>query len=140
MTGMDDLVQWLRAQLDEDERIVRGADDSLGKMNLDWEYQPDDDLGGKVVSARGADLICDVTTGVGKHVAEYNPRRVLGEIDAKRRMLSSYETLVSEFNSSGPAMVAYDRLTGSVSALRHAVELLALPYVDRPGYREEWRP
>lgn len=137
---MDELTDWLRTQFDEDERIARAADDSLGKMNLDWQYQPEDELGGKVVSTRGADLIYDVAAGLGGHVSEHDPRRVLREIDAKRRLVCSYEAWVAEFNSSGPAMVAYDRLTGSVSALRHAVELLALPYTNRPGYREEWRP
>ncbi|WP_322501799.1 DUF6221 family protein [Streptomyces rochei] len=125
---MDDLVQWLRAQLDEDERIARAADDSLGKMNLDWTYQPEDKLGGKVVSARGADLIYDVAVGIGEHVSVHDPRRVLREIDVKRRVIVGLQHLL---RGDDPFVT---------SIADDSLRALAEPYADRPGYRDQWRP
>jgi hypothetical protein len=139
------LVSWLRAQLDEDEQIARAAcwDDQSDV----WTARPPqahyerytvvDYLDDGVVAVTPENADAD---GVGQHIAEWDPARVLREIDAKRQLVCAYEEAVSAFNDSGPALTSYDRLTGSVSSLRRAIELLALPYADRPGYREEWRP
>ncbi|MBK3524840.1 MULTISPECIES: DUF6221 family protein [Streptomyces] len=150
-----EFVQWLRAQFTEDERIARAADDSLGKVNMDWEYRPDDELGGKVVSARGYDLIYDVPAGIGAHVAEYDPRRALRELEAKRGILDLYATAVEDRVALRARMREalhtdpdeFGRLHRQESELMRVAEqldpvvrLLGLPYVDRPGYREEWRP
>ncbi len=150
-----EFVQWLRAQLNEDERIARAADDSLGQVNLDWVYQPDDDLGGKVVSARGTDLILNVGAGLAAHVTEHDPRRVLREVAAKRQIVDLYAAAVEE------RVVLRDRMRQVIDAdpdefgrlhqqetelirvaqqLTPVVRLLGLPYGDRPGYREDWRP
>lgn len=55
----------------------------------------------------------------------WNPVRVLAECDAKRRIIASFEGLRYD-----EAHVLADRV----------LRLLALPYSDRPGYREEWKP
>lgn len=57
--------------------------------------------------------------GVIQHVETWNPDRVLAECEAKREILD------------------VTRGTYSSDLVRR---LLALPYADRPGYREEWRP
>lgn len=152
---MDELlVEWLRAQLDEDERIAREADDSLGKMNLDWRYQSEDGLGGKVVSARGADIIYDVAVGVGEHVSAHGPRRVLAEIAAKRQVIAKFTAavermaelaaLIERLKTDGmdTFMPEMDRATAihRRDVLYQVLQLHALPYADRPGYLEEWRP
>ncbi|MEV7796295.1 DUF6221 family protein [Streptomyces sp. NPDC087512] len=167
---MDDLVQWLRAQLDEDERIACAADDSPGEVDLIWKYQPEDELGGKVVTGRGADIIYDVTTGVGEHVAEHDPSRVLREVENDREMLRQYERLLrtqarhGEAEAELTADVERQERTGRWEgpgdpesrrrALRRTADYLlavlvvlegwvrrkAAVYADRPGYREEWQP
>lgn len=50
--------------------------------------------------------------------------RVLAECEAKRRIVEHCEP---------------DPLTKSPGD-EYVLRLLALPYADRPGYREEWRP
>lgn len=139
---MDDLVTWFRAQLDEDERVAREA------AHGSWEYQDMNSVGGG--------RVCDPTVAIatihfdaervdprirrtisereaaatGTHIARWDPARVLAEVDAKRRILD-LSTWDAEFpDSSG----GYD------SACEDVVKLLALPYVGRPGYRDEWRP
>jgi hypothetical protein len=61
------------------------------------------------------------------HIARHDPARVLAEVVAKRRILDLFTPPVSEWGSETL------RLYG-------LAQLLALPYADRPGYREEWRP
>jgi hypothetical protein len=69
-----------------------------------------------------------------------NPARVLREIDAKRRIVRAYGDAVTSFGSTDVGAVPHDLMTGSVNSLRYVLQLLALPYADRPGYKEEWRP
>ena len=89
----DDLIAFARAQLDEDEQMLRALDSTA--------------LNG-----------IDSTAGWG---ARDYIERGLAEVDAKRRILDDCEE------------------RASIQALRLA-RLLALPYADRPGYREQWRP
>jgi hypothetical protein len=60
------------------------------------------------------------------HIVRWDPARVLAEIDAKRRVVENQQR-------HAPGQSGYGAAT-------FAVRCLALPYADRPGYREEWRP
>ena len=131
---MDDLVEWLRAQLDEDERIARAAcwDDqsdvwSARPPQASYErYTVVDYLGDGVVVVTPENADAD---GVGQHVAEHDPARVLREIDAKRQLVRQLAEADTEAGYITGTFTAWD-----------ALRLLALPYADRPGYREQWRP
>lgn len=152
---MDDLVQWLRAQLDEDERIARAAAQDTGP---DWYYND-----GFVFSRRGAlpqelversefiaafPLQDFLEQGRGEHVAHHDPARALREIDAKRQLVKLHGR--ATLRAGGGAQY-YDTATvcrscepdhqfPELSWPCPTLRLLALPYADRPGYREEWRP
>ena len=76
------------------------------------------------------------TPEMAAHVAEFDPARVLREVEAKRRILDDYERAFED-RKLHPGDLA---LAGARLALHGVVKLLALPYSDRPGYREEWRP
>lgn len=67
----------------------------------------------------------DSESAAERHIAEHNPDRVLREIDAKRKIVERYAWLREHGDTGGTAWV---------------LPLLALPYADRPGYREEWHP
>jgi len=128
---VDDLVQWLRAQLDEDAARALAALSELDgpELGADWEYD------GRYVStvrertmvAVGSQDFMGPT--VGAHIAAHDPARVLREIDAKRRAV---DYLVEEIENA--EVWWYD------DKLIPVLKLLALPYADRPGYREEWAP
>jgi hypothetical protein len=157
---MDDLVQWLRAQLDEDERIARAASGGtvVGESGS-WKPTPGGDeweasrtdcdedellvalrpglprppqvmsgLWGAVVSFRPEFEDPGVSSPLPQfqHAARHDPARVLREVDAKRRILDAYEN--------------YDREAPELDVPDSVVRLLALPYADRPGYRDDWRP
>ncbi|WP_030757312.1 DUF6221 family protein [Streptomyces sp. NRRL F-5135] len=139
MTG---LPEWLRAQLDEDERIARAA--TAGP----WRHNPDKHhriVGTSLLEEAvfagpsGDDAICVAATGETDdrqstkdaiHIAAHAPTRVLREIDAKRRLLDWLERK-NEW--------ALDNNLWSWDD-DEALLLLALPYADRPGYLPEWRP
>ena len=128
---MDELVEWLRAQLEIDEEIARAA--------AHYEAGNWTTKGGHPVSV--ADELVEqadtfervVVFDEGSpseeqahHIAEHDPARVLREIDAKRR-------IIGRINSHA-AVMGWDEVHGDV------LRSLALPYADRPGYEESWRP
>ncbi|MFF8910178.1 DUF6221 family protein [Streptomyces olivaceoviridis] len=138
---MDDLVQWLRAQLDEDERIARAA--TPGPWEQD-EPERCDFLrsgDGYVVDCGGSRAPRENA----QHVARHDPARVLREIDAKRQLLDEHKP---DRPKGRPNMErhcltcttaqAWDETAREANCL--TLQLLALPYEDRPGYREGWRP
>ena len=116
---MNDLGQWLRTQLD--------LDDGLGDADL----AADTDL------AKVHHLNCELsqTAGFNGPCTCGWSARMRAEVAAKRRLLDQTlkalewadSTADSEFNSP-------EDFAGEF------VRTLALPYADRPGYREEWRP
>jgi hypothetical protein len=136
---VEDLVRWLSACLDEDERIARAATPGP------WR-QHDTHLGqygyaATVLSGEGNDTDLrawlpsmshepwDEARNVwndAAHIAEWDPARVLLEIDAKRRIIAAYEN--------------YDREAPELDVPESVLRLLATVYRDRPGFWEGWAP
>lgn len=108
---MDDLVTWLRAQLDDDERVAQ---------------QMTAEPGGFYIEAETPDV--NIMT-VGAHVYRWTPKRVLDEVDAKRRILDRLRDERGFYRD--------DIASGTAEPV---IRMLALPYADRPGYLQEWRP
>lgn len=109
---MDDLVTWLRAQLDDDERDSERVHYSLCSS----------------VALRGPGHPCDCGF----------PQQRLAAVNAKRRILDVYRAEVIDV-SVIPERPEW--MHGRVPVEAHTVlRLLALPYADRPGYRNEWKP
>lgn len=125
----DDLVQWLRAQLDEDERIARGTGQpSLSWQNFDMDSELRDDVNAGTVAYTPRE-------GTRAHIAAHDPARVLREIDAKRAIVDRYaEVADSDIDLPNDPEYAYANAYGEV------VRQLATAYADRPGYLESWRP
>lgn len=106
----DELVTWLRAQYDEDERIV------LDAPRYEWNVL----LAGDVESGeRTEQRVLD-------YLMHNSPDRVSAEIGAKRRMLD----ICSEPDDHPNALLVRGRI----------LALMAQPLADREGYREEWAP
>ncbi|MGW8719655.1 DUF6221 family protein [Streptomyces althioticus] len=140
---MDELVAWLGVQLDEDDRIARAACeyaeaewrlDEDGATVLWWPPEPrvaekEREKGLPVVSDRWRGQAIESSGArVAPHVAEWDPARVLREIDAKRRTLVRCQEAML---SASPMLVHFAKQT---------VWEMAQPYAGRPGYREERRP
>jgi hypothetical protein len=133
---MDDLVQWLSAQLDEDERIARRAGDSFRQIGETGVIvATEGDRAEECASANWA--------GVAEHIVTHDPARVLREIDAKRKLVNLHRPIRAPqpdgiTNLDCSTCGGEDKLSPSWPC--PTLRLLALPYADREGYQEGWRP
>ncbi|WP_206739280.1 DUF6221 family protein [Streptomyces sp. L2] len=112
---MDELVVWLRAQFDEDERTARIARHDPARVLR--EIDADREL-----------------------LAEYE--RVLAAHDAHQRETAR---LAEAGEGADPFQVAAlrreaDYLPAMLHVLGRWTKRKAAVYADRPGYRDEWRP
>lgn len=144
-----DLVVWLRAQLDEDEREAREWLDAQARTP-ELLYTPRDSSHGEAVTVHvdGSKTfrtwLVDEYGDLGTTWAWQPPSgavlvagasvaaRVLVEVDTKRRVLDLYEE-AAEWYSRHPNEPA-----GEVSGLWQAIQLMAQPYRGRPGFLEKW--
>ncbi|GGW15787.1 hypothetical protein GCM10018980_51560 [Streptomyces capoamus] len=145
LAAAQEFVEWLRSQLSEDERIARAAGGRWRELSGNW-----------VAAAEGDHRVAMVlAAGERAHIVAHDPARVLREIDAKRQILGLYNSAVeeratlrarmrevidSDRDEFGRLHNEETRLIETARTLTPVVRLLALPYADRPGYREDWRP
>lgn len=141
---MTDLVTWLRAQLAAVERAAAAAVEASGEQcwsangNLYGATQTNNTI---AVGPWGAEL-----DEVAEHMARHDPARVLAEVEAKRRILDLHDgshecsTLRRDTDWDGNPTEEVDSCTWVAEGTCTTVQLLALPYADQEGYREEWRP
>lgn len=121
----DELVAWLRQQLDDDERMARAAADN----GAEWRYSDSGIYPSNKSRHPGALVVGGygyLDEAYGEHIARHDPARVLADVDAKRRILDQCADVW-----------AHDRVEAFAEDV---LRLLALAYADRPGYRGEWRP
>ncbi|MET7458502.1 DUF6221 family protein [Streptomyces sp. NPDC005574] len=141
---MDDLVRWYGEQLDADAARATTAAEELG---ADWDY---DD--GYVVTRREGDMVATGSQDFleaerGRFIAEHDPARVLRDIEAKRALLHEHRidgwrcsTCANEETFDDDADGNREWSRGGKDFPCPTLRLIAAPYADRPGYREEWRP
>jgi hypothetical protein len=130
---MDDLVVWLRTQLDEDEARAMAA--PRGPWSVQVSGSIVDADGGRVIPSVGGALDGRAVRWpegpVVEHVVGHDPARVLREIDAKREVVR----LAERAHDYAPTFTS-----GFAAALEGVLRMYAVAYADRPGFREEWRP
>lgn len=137
---MNDLAEWLLEQIAEDERIAQAcvmpAHDGYKPHAAlaAWLYEDGDEVVYDFTDPTGYSerfyVTCDseglrpaVDEEPGRHIATWDPARALAECAVKRQMIERWRP---------PNLIEYD--------WPWALRLLALPYVDREGYDEAWRP
>lgn len=118
------LVEWLRVQLDEDERVALAATPGP------WRYDPtkvheitrEESVftgpAGPAATTIASTGPCDDPPSMSdaRFIAAHDPARVLAEVKAKRAILDEAIYLGSD----------------------EIVQLLAQPYADRDGWQAEW--
>lgn len=129
---MDELVAFVRAALDEDERLARRVAGRYTVRNPDrpdnghpywplpsvernWHFRSEESDSDPDIAA-GLDLI-----------KAYNPQRVLAEVQAKRRILDECDSIIYGWTHEETKDYGRDIL-----------KALAQPYAGQPGWREEW--
>jgi hypothetical protein len=157
---VDDLVRWLRTQLDADEETARAATPgpwwhNPGKQWLGPEAFEKYDLrqGEEFVGYGGPHPFTGAVCSTGPasdpqamrdaaFIAAHDPARVLRDITARRRTLHQHkaatERMERAMQDKDPE--AYRRASTMEVAFRAVIRNDAAVYRDRPGYREEWRP
>lgn len=121
----ESLVEWLRARLDEDAQDDRAEIDTFVK-----HYGP-------------AQLVIELE-GAPRGVLA-RAKRGLDEVAAKRRILDEHPCGEPVDEPWCWSKVPWcercsDADDGPTDYPCLTVRLLALPYADRPGYRDEWTP
>jgi hypothetical protein len=129
-----DLISWLRDRLEEEEQDAQAAmraifpvgvvsNDALPEPPLDWQLH-------------------GLPPAVQQHIARHDPKRALDEIDAKQRILDLHRPVQVRSTGSAGGNLETCRLCNQFPAQYpcETMRALAMPYADRPGYREQWRP
>jgi hypothetical protein len=136
----DDLAAWLLERIAVDELVAGGnsvtlwpGDTLRGLMNYD--------------EAKYAVQSHDVSPQRRAHIMRFDPRRMLAECDVKRRIIELHTVDPGDPYIDCPTCVDSDQrdlrselAPGEPLPTCDTLRLFALPYADRPGYREEWRP
>ncbi len=138
---MSDLVEFLRARLDEDEQTATTAAAATFSECPTWTSK-DDGTGRQTHGYVMADhtAICghdddDVLLPIADHIARHDPARVLREVEAKRHVLHLYDTARHHEANAVNALPVFET---TVRALRSIVQALAAVYSDHPDYQQEW--
>lgn len=127
---MHDLVEFMNARIDEDERGAREAFSS--------QFDPENGWGTRHYEGDRQTII---TPHVGiaheavqaDHIARHDPARVLREVEAKRKILNA--AVVAWNSSCDPTDTFWPQLAPTLKAI---VTTLAQPYSDHPDYKQEW--
>lgn len=132
---MSELLEFLRARLDEDEQVARAAMRKASDAN--WTSG---DLCDSICAGNSGDYVVVGPYGyladeLKAYLVMNDPARVLTEVEAKRRILdlipeiNNIDRLVESEWGSGPEWATVmDRL----------LRLMALPYVSHPDYSPVW--
>ncbi|MFD5663436.1 DUF6221 family protein [Streptomyces anthocyanicus] len=191
----DEFLQWLREQLDDDERIAVSGES--------WTAFDESQQGTRRVDVDHSfeRVVACTRSWRGLHIARHDPARVLREVEAKRQVLAellpaprepetdgelharsahpAYEYRTTEgprkqwdhmdeppADENGVPDPTWERNTDAGSdgwarfdyteesywrrrlpagqerrpQVPRWLRLFALPYADRPGYRDDWRP
>lgn len=140
---MEDLAKWLLEQIAEDEQMARKVA-SPPPWAIDDQQRDDRAIYG---AARGATVAYDPSGDSESkadfaHIVRWDPARVLAECAAKRRIVDLHT--IEDRYLDCPTCTDSDYRTRRYDDEQlwwcDTLKLLALPYVDRPGYRPEWRP
>jgi hypothetical protein len=129
---IDEMITFVRLQLDEDEQKALAIDAKEWAEDSSWFKDMLDPLPSQRRERPG--WLPMITVEDVRHIARHDPARVLREVEAKRKILDDHAPVVDGTQSS------WKWFEGSESESERILRLLALPYSDRPGFREEWRP
>ncbi|MFD5089349.1 DUF6221 family protein [Amycolatopsis thailandensis] len=137
--NLDELIAWLRRQIDDDEEIARAAGASRWRAsseetgdghNVYFALSAEDEAD-SFASTYGAEA------DKAEHIVRHEPVRVLADVAAKRRIL---DEVVPKINAMDDKIEDEwgDGGEGPHDEAWLLARLLALPYADRPGYCEAW--
>ena len=142
VTGMDELIAFVTARLDEDEAAGKAAASVAGPgWKAEAYYPPDESRTRTCLRSEGGAFLADFDDApdypeLAAHIARHDPARVLREVAAKRAIVGD--------ENEGLAMIAvHERGTWPDELTREADRILrqlAAVWSGHPDYRPEWKP
>lgn len=136
MTGVDDMIAWLREQLDADEQAAQRAGACYPVWTYDRETFTVSNAGWPIAARKDRDGRSPLNDVDGTHIARHDPAHELNVVTAHRR-------IVDEYAATRRLLALTEGVAEDHKTLRYrqfTVQVLAAGYADRPGYRQEWRP
>ena len=154
---MTDLVEFLRARLDEDEQVARYSGEP-GRWDI-GECVSTDEPGRtewEVVTEDGNITARTATNMRAAHIARHDPARALREVERDREIVELHGIVHRNIGWMDDGDDEYGEIpVCGLCVPRHShfrcredvpkgpcltLRLLALPHVDHPDYRGEWKP
>lgn len=147
---MSDLVEFLKARLDEDEQVARNAALAVGTHGFGdervehgkrWVSSYHDvhrrrlAVGEKEVKI--AECRAFGASVVAVHIARHDPQRVLREVERGRSLITRYERAV-EFGGRSPSGFVRGQDDGYIQGCLDAIKDTAAVHRDHSDYKEEW--
>ncbi len=140
---MTDLITFLRARTEEDRQAALAAG-SQARYD-EWDAagsRVDDEIGRSHWEVVGIAQppMTPAARAVSEHIATWDPKRVLADVEAKRQIIDAWENHLAsvEHNKDDYDHQQYAR--DAASGLEIAVRALAAVYAAHPDFRDEWRP
>lgn len=135
---MSDLIDFLRAQLDEDERDARAA----YLPNFKWYVE---DRAVQLAPIQDCDCGADAwlpanTKADAYHISRHDPARVLREVEAKRETIRLYEDTLETIEMLKSHGQKSDAHAVAAESYLNVIRRDAAVYADHPDYNEAWRP
>lgn len=127
-----DLVEFVRARLDEDAAAARRVDSSWRQIGNTGVIVASD-------GERAEECANGNWAGIADHIVRHDPARVLKDIEAKRQTLQELEQAEVTLSVARPGTPPHDLMTGAVNTLRRVVCRDAAVHDDHPDYDERWR-
>jgi hypothetical protein len=124
---MTDLVEFLRARLDDDEAYARNAFGDHNDADPEWREIWSGELS---LCADDRETVITGDSQVSRFMERFDPARVLREVEAKRQIISEYERYAAERRR---AMNGWDNSEPSL-----IIKALAAVYADHPDYQQAW--
>jgi hypothetical protein len=147
---VNDLIEFLRARIDEDAEVAASADDGPWWVEDTSPRHWGEERDAEVACSQGkvAMLGYDRSGGVNaEHIARHDPARVLREVEAKRRVLDrhhagvryEHDRHVRQCIGCGTEGEFDDPVTEDINDCPELRDMASI-YADHPDYRPEWAP
>lgn len=142
--SLGELVEFLRARIDEDEAMARAA--VTEDADATWEQVDPEELPGMIQGAGGGLVTYDDGYPSGaqaRHIAHQDPRRVLRGSKAKRAIVDWCVEVIGDRDLDGYAqsgILADDKNALAVTLAVETLRNLATIDPEHADFREEWTP
>lgn len=128
-----DLTAFLRACIDDDERLALAVENSVGTHRAGEMY--DDGSGTATYDAFPSYPWGAEAPELPFMAGPGHPARVLADVQAKRAIIEHCTRTIANASWDPPGIDPY-----TVPAIAHVLRLLASAYSDHPDYSPGWKP